>query len=447
MNHYWLVGAIVVAVFVRLLCLFAVEPTKLMGDEVDHFIGAQQFAAGEPISVIPVRPPAYILFAGVVLRSGFESSNAIRFIQCVLEGLTTLGVFWLGTAVFDRRAGLSSAWLYSLSPEFISYSHYLWTECLLVLTLVFGLLALLRFQDRASMGNAFAVGLIWGLLTLLKPFHIYFLPLLLGWTLAWRSLLLWIGRVERKCKNPDEVEKPSTLSAYPVAIALLATAITALVISPWCYFENGRFVMVSTQGNRVLRAGTNYFPPPQFDFSYVRNPSVKLRERLDRHEGIVDFVLNKPALFASRSVEKLANLFAPNSFLIRHLYAGYYGPVKEIPRPVRYSVVFGTMLWIMLVLGCAVCGLLTASNLYFLGISLIYSACTIGMVLLAVSLSRYRLPLMIFGILYSAKFLSDVTAHRFRFDSPAQSRGLFAVAIVLVALWSIRVPGILAETW
>ncbi len=112
--------------------------------------------------------------------------------------------------------------------------------------------------------------------------------------------------------------------------------------------------MVSTQGNRVLRAGTNCYPPPQFDFFYVRNPNRQLRERVDRREGIAEFVLNHPVMFASRSLEKLSNLFAPNSFLIRNLYAGYYGPARNIPRVVRIIVVCGTMLWIMVISGCAV---------------------------------------------------------------------------------------------
>ncbi len=39
MSRYGLIGVVVVAISVRLLCLMAVEPTKLMGGEVDHFLG------------------------------------------------------------------------------------------------------------------------------------------------------------------------------------------------------------------------------------------------------------------------------------------------------------------------------------------------------------------------------------------------------------------------
>ena len=149
--------ALLVGVSVRSAVVLAFPDMAMHGDETEFVTGARELLAGEDVSCIPFRPPLYIWLCAVTLAASGDSPDAIRFVQIALEALSILGIALLGCLTIGRRAGACAAWLYALYPDFITYSHYLWSETLATTLLVWGLLALVRMHARPGWRTALVV--------------------------------------------------------------------------------------------------------------------------------------------------------------------------------------------------------------------------------------------------------------------------------------------------
>ncbi|WP_436717728.1 glycosyltransferase family 39 protein [Roseiconus lacunae] len=388
---------------IRLWSLSIVDPPRLIGDEVDHFHGALQFAESEPVTVLPKRPPFYIWFAGSVIAIAGETPFHIRLAQVLIDCLTTLGVFVLCRQIFRHsqsadRTSVFAMGMYAIYPEFIAYSHYLWTETVFLCTLVFGFIALLKLYSEAMARTAVLAGLVWGISALLKPYQVYIFPCLLTCNVL--------------CSDHRGKYRQAQL-------AILAMAIAATTVFPACCGHAKGWVLISSQGERTLESGTNYYPPPQFDFSYSRSFPESVKRKIGRKESIIAFLAGNPSLAFNRSLLKIGDFFAPNSYLIRHLYMGYYGDPLAMKRDVRLAIVITCMTSIIGFLLFGVLGFTaefpalselrsTVPGKLFFWHAVVYSILTILMVILAVSMSRYRLPLMVFCVVFTARWAAMI---------------------------------------
>src|SRR6185436_3289961 len=185
MKGVWV--AVAAGVLLRLAVVAAFPHMPLAGDEEDYTRAATALLEGRQDPWLLGHPPLYTLVcAGVQALTG-PSENAIRVVQAVLEGASVLGIALLTRRAFGARAALWAAWIYALNPEFIAYSHYLWSECLQLALLIWGLVALLALHERPSARRAVAAGLLWGVASLVKPYTLYLFPFLLA------GLVLWPG--------------------------------------------------------------------------------------------------------------------------------------------------------------------------------------------------------------------------------------------------------------
>lgn len=424
----WVLAAIVVGIVVR--AAFVSSPARLTGDEVDHYTGSVEVARGILPSVVPFRPPAYVYFGGVILRLFGDNSITIRIAQILLEGITIFLIVRLGRHQFGTRAGILAGWLYALSPEQISYSHLLWTESVLCLMVVAGWIALQRLYHQPGIFAPIATGTIWAILALLKPYNVYFFPILVTMIVV--------------CKWRNDGHRSGLKK---IVWGSIAVVVQFLWVYPWCDFTSRPATIISSQGQRVLEVGTNYFSPPQFDFAYRRDVSAIQRRTLGRRSGIVSFVLRNPGLFMSRTVEKMANLWAPNSFLIRHLYSGHYDDPYAMPIHVRIGLPAITILTIGVVLILAAFGIGGAKIDFFCISVVCYVALTVMMISLTVSLSRYRVPLMPLLTVYAASFIADSSCKMRLRKSEARTNVTYVAVFILLMLWAYRLPSVVLALW
>lgn len=428
-RHPALLGAITVGVGLRLSIILLFPEMRLAGDEEVYYRAATNLAAGKDVSAFPFRSPLYIFLCAWVVKLGGPGGDGIRLFQIGLEGLSILGIFLLARRILGERVAPCAAWLYALYPDFIAYSHYLWSETLGLLLLIWGLLTLTWLRDRPEPRWALLAGLAWGLAGLNKPASLYLaLPLL-----AWVAYSI------------DSRSRIATLR-----LAAIAFSTSLIVIAPWSLhlsLKLDRPILVSTTGAHNLRIGNNNYEPPHYDFPTRNTYSRAKAKKLGRSVGLVRWISAHPRLFAERAVLKMKYLWSPTSFPVRHIFWGRYGyTVQRGPTPPLLAVACLVMISTVAMLSLSIPGFF-ASRLrqpFAFGLTTAYVSTYLAMITLTPALSRYRLPLMVFAVLYAAFLLADRGELPRRLLRPATAIPTVVVLAALVALWWNEVP-LLAE--
>jgi 4-amino-4-deoxy-L-arabinose transferase-like glycosyltransferase len=159
------------------------------------------------------RTPGYPAFLALIYAVFGHSWKAAAFAQAVLGALTSGFVTALATYVLSSRGSVVAGLLHALSPTALAYVPVLASENLAVLLLIVGLLLVAiarRASGWAAGGASLTSGLLLGLLLLVRPAAIFFVP-------AWVGLVVW-SSVRRR------------LVVLPPVLVMLAAM---LVLSPW----------------------------------------------------------------------------------------------------------------------------------------------------------------------------------------------------------------------
>ncbi|MFN0149400.1 MAG: ArnT family glycosyltransferase [bacterium] len=385
--------------------------------------------------------PLHPLFMAGVLAISNRSLVAVKFAQVIL-GVATV---WLSYRIGRRllrndRAALAGAFAIALLPELIAFTHFVWTETLFTTLFAAGFLSLLRVAETRSRRDAAIAGALLGAATLAKEIALPFLVMLLPWFV--------------------DIARPSRRRAAELfAICMLACALVIAPVTLRNWLRYDRFMLVSTNIGFALQQNQNAFPAENYDWGRMepRPPAAGIpvrarctdaniadRMRCEVRGGLA-FMARHPALVARRAVTKLAALWTPSNFLIRHLRARYYKPPPG-PFATQILTTASTAAFIALSI-LAVAGLfaspagaerrLTFALLIFY---VIIHAVIFGM-------SRYRIPLL--PILFAYAGLA-LTAPRATMRAIGRSRGNFAAAaailVLMSAAWARDLPHVL-DVW
>jgi hypothetical protein len=141
----------------------------------------EKFLPWHPLGSLTHRPPAYVLFLGLIYRTaGVESFGAVRLAQAWLDASSMVLLFLLGVIAFGglagRLVGLAATLLVTrydflmlFVARLLSETPFLWLSLLFV---VLAVLAVRRGQPGLSLAAAFVLG--WANLT--RPFLLFLLP-------------------------------------------------------------------------------------------------------------------------------------------------------------------------------------------------------------------------------------------------------------------------------
>ena len=165
---------------------------------------------GKPTAAWPVGYPAFV---AALYKVTDERVLAPKMANAVLGGLTAVGVFFLGAAVFGRRAGWAAGGLTAFMPNQVFFSTLVMSEVLSAFLLLSALLVLVYFTLDRKRVRWPAVAVAGGLLGLLTMVRGEFLLLFLVPTLAWRVAF---GQWRRA-----------------LACTAVAALAMALVLTPW----------------------------------------------------------------------------------------------------------------------------------------------------------------------------------------------------------------------
>jgi 4-amino-4-deoxy-L-arabinose transferase-like glycosyltransferase len=172
-------------------------------------------------------PPIYpLILAGVFKLFGVYSALSawvILTINSVFSAFTAVAVYEIGRRSFGRDVALWSGWIWALYPAAMQYAvHWVWetaiSTCLVAVVLVLALRVRGIGEDAPPGSREKTVlwaifGVVWGMIALLNPSLLIFLPACGLW-------MLWGGR-----RN----------LLHEVARATLAALLCAACIAPWIW--------------------------------------------------------------------------------------------------------------------------------------------------------------------------------------------------------------------
>jgi 4-amino-4-deoxy-L-arabinose transferase-like glycosyltransferase len=172
-------------------------------------------------------PPIYpLLLAAVFKVFGVYSALSAWFIltiNSIFSALTAVAVYEIADRSFGRRVAIWSGWIWALYPAAMQYAvHWIWetaiTTCLLSAVLVLALRVRgigepAPLSDRQKTVLWVIFGILWGVIALLNPSLLIFLP----------ACGLWMLWGERRTLLPS------------VARASFAALLFAACITPWIW--------------------------------------------------------------------------------------------------------------------------------------------------------------------------------------------------------------------
>jgi 4-amino-4-deoxy-L-arabinose transferase-like glycosyltransferase len=254
------------------------------------------------------------LLAGVFKVFGVytsRSSIAILTINSIFSALTILPVYYIARRTFGPRAALWSGWLAAMFPYAWYWAiKWAWETSLaaLLLTCVFLLsmrMADITWMDKdkwvfapsARWSDWLLFGLLWGLIALVNPSLLLWLPF----------CGLWLLFIQRRAKRPRA----------PIWPATAAGLIFVAVLSPWVvrnYLVFHRFIPLRSNFGAELRMGNADDAVGLWRFwTHPSSNVLELQRYRDlgeiayvhmRQQQAVEFIRAHPAKFAKLCVRR-----------------------------------------------------------------------------------------------------------------------------------------------
>jgi 4-amino-4-deoxy-L-arabinose transferase-like glycosyltransferase len=343
------------------------------------------------------RPPLYpALLAGVFAAAswvgippptggnpgvggGLVDLDLAKFVQVVLSTLSVWLVYVLGATLFDSRSGLTAAALFAFYPDFVGFSHLLWSETLFVTLFVAAVVLLFRGVRSGRVVTLGGAGVCIGLAALTREIGLTLLP----WILVW---IVLIGAATRR------------QGLRAALVVMLAAVVT---IAPWTVrnaLKHHAFVPVTAIHGVALLWGAS--PDVVGDLRRVRQQHGPQTDAAARRRA-VEIIRSDPAGWLRRCL--LRNL--PGLWSL-----GYDGVIAHLGHPAGYgpmpaawarAVIVIIVASYVAVAVCAITGMALAADwrptVLFVGFVGIYCV----MHAIASGWPRHRLPLMAFACVYA----------------------------------------------
>lgn len=141
------------------LRLYKLADRSLYGDEL-YSITRASLPLPELLTVplsLDSHPPLYYALLHYWMEAFGSSAFAVRAMTVCLAGGTLLGLYWLGTELFDDRVGLLAALLYAVSSFYIHFGRVARMYSLLTLLTVLSWYGFVRLRDSWLSTNVFYI--------------------------------------------------------------------------------------------------------------------------------------------------------------------------------------------------------------------------------------------------------------------------------------------------
>jgi 4-amino-4-deoxy-L-arabinose transferase-like glycosyltransferase len=421
---WWLLGAVVLALVMRVVAWRVAPHAELLGDEREYYSAAAILADGRGFAFVDqglwVRAPLYIVVLGGIFRLFGPEMLPVWVMQTGL-GLATIAlVYLLARLCYERRAvARLAAVLCAVYLPFAAYAGLLLSETLFTVLLLVAFVGLTWHARRGGWVSLAAAGAALGAGALTRGSALPFLAAVLVWALALTGWRDWRGAAWR------------TVLVVGVALA---------VIAPWSarnLVVYKAIIPVETTGgyNFWLGAmgGRN---AGQIEATLREIPNQGERQSTAWARGWA-VVRDDPARFAAKAAKEAGDLWRLNFGAFERLVRGY-GLGKVPPLWLGLTFALDDLLYIvalpLAVLGW--CQWLRREDRWLFGLWLGYNCATAAIFF---AINRFRLPLMPILLLLAARgAVALVEWWRAGRDFPwGRPRRWLAPAVMAIALVAI----------
>ncbi len=215
--------------------------SNLKLDEEFHDQWAQSIASGNVVGdEVYFRAPFYAYFLGAIFRISGHNLFLARIIQHILGSFGVLLVFFVSRKLFGKSAAWIASVLYALYPFVIYIEDQLLLESIVNVVLLVLIFIIYRGDDKLALPRWFFIGVLVGILSLIRP---TFLTL----------LVLLIGYVFFRYRRPVGAKKIILVSS----VVISGTAIMIAPVTIRNYIVGNDAVLIASQGGVNFYMGNN----------------------------------------------------------------------------------------------------------------------------------------------------------------------------------------------
>ena len=387
----------VFSLLVRFLFFTYWRDLPLGGDESHYWQVACRISQGvfAPNNMF-VHPP---IWSYVLSLSALFSQNTLcgRIFAAVLGASVPPLIYLLGKRVFSNKVGITAAILSVIYPEFIGYSHYLWSENFyLLFTLMISYVYLQETDEESFRSKLYLSFSLMGVALLIKE----------------SGFLFFVASI-LALKGIDIAKHRRILTT-----AVLLFLFPVVIYSAYASFHNNRIILVDEAP--IINANEAEYGHGVWKLSREGNRELFFNE-----------VLMRKARYALTNIPKqFANLWTPDSFIAYRLLEATKFGNYNMPYAMTYAYLTVFAYLAVVVLGLI--GMTLSEKSAFKTFSVCY------LVLMSLSgtfflmCSRFRIPVMYIFIIYSAVTLSEpVKLIQLKNKSEWKSGMILALTLVL----------------
>ncbi len=344
----------------------------LGGDESYYWDLACRIARGELIPQdIFLRPPIWVYLLSI---SALFADNPLwgRLFTTVLGAAIPPLMYVVGTRIFSKKVGILAGVLSAIYPEFIGYSHYLWSENFYLLFSLVITCLLFKKREVEAFGTNYYL-----------PFAAMGIALLIKET----GLLFFVASLST-LKRAD-ILRHRCIPVY----AFLLFALPVVIYSAYATYSNKRVILVAEAP--FINANEAVYGHKIWKLTREENRELFLKEVL---VGKV-----KHALYTIP--KQFANLWTPNSFVIHRLLDAEKFGNYDMPHAPLYANISVYAYLTVVLLGLT--GMAVSDASPFKTFSLYYLVFISLSGALFFMCSRFRIPVMHIFCLYTAVLVSE----------------------------------------
>lgn len=425
-------GILLLCLLVRFFCLLQNSWVQPQNDE-KVYLGYAKHIATKGEFPGSFRPPGYPYFIAVLGSLGVRDVPLLtKWAQILLSLLTCLFLMWTSQTVFDEKTALVTGILFALYPNLAVFSTLLLSESLFIFFLVSSV-ALLIQGNAQSKWYYFAIsGFLMGLAALTKSMILYFSPIIV--------LCLW--------KIPKQASTPR------INAGIIFFFFFCITIIPWTirnYRLFNSFILIESNaglnfyiGNHPSTATWNKENIALLDFHEVHHSHKNDAER--NHKNFIkglEGIIQNPGTFLLKFFLQNIYLWTPDSDTLKYLRNGWYG--KNSLFTIRVSTVLAVGFYCLIII-TAFGGLILAPSgkMRELLLFLLGYYCLVHGVLYGVS--RYRLPLIPFLIIFSSYFIME-TIRKMEIPQEDRFRKKWGAAVISAFLVWGATFDVIIDTW
>ncbi len=272
----FVLALILITTILKLLLIFNYpQILSVHSDDINYYMSAVYFLKRGILTYRTFNEatvfimPLYPLFLSGVLKIfgiGVWGLQAVRIVQTGLSALSIIFVYLTANKLFNKKAALISAAIFSFYPPNLVTPGYILTECIFTFILLALIYFSFKFADNLSISKVFILSLIWVLAVFCRP-TVLFYP-------CFYLLYLFIN----KYRSLAECIK------FAVTMAL----IFILIALPWWvrnYNEYQTFIPLTVSSGNPLLQGTyiNYIQTTENKTNYEVGKTTLETDNIERN--------------------------------------------------------------------------------------------------------------------------------------------------------------------